>query len=150
MGVKGLVERTSLLRVSVRGFIKGLIPGKLTSSEDILACLFQPCRVISWCNMYLNMIGQVAEELSLPRWGWTLFQNREKTREVKNSARKNLSSLGIKYVEHIYTCTVYYNLFSQTQLMYQVIEYIPCILFARCFIIKHLKDIQTHNYVVLS
>lgn len=49
-----------------------------------------------------SFLTKVAEELSLPRRGWSLFQNRDKTKEVKNSTRKSLSSLGIKHGDMLF------------------------------------------------
>ncbi|KAK3705188.1 hypothetical protein QZH41_013984 [Actinostola sp. cb2023] len=39
---------------------------------------------------------QVGKELSLPRKGWTLYKNRNKTEKIENSSRKTLDHISIK------------------------------------------------------
>lgn len=49
-----------------------------------------------------SFLSEVSTELSLPRRGWTLYQKRNKSGEIKTSTRKTLSSVGIKHGDMLF------------------------------------------------
>lgn len=49
-----------------------------------------------------SFLSKVSTELSLPRRGWTLYQQRDKSGEIKSSTRKTLTSVGIKHGDMLF------------------------------------------------
>ncbi|XP_073246100.1 nuclear protein localization protein 4 homolog isoform X4 [Porites lutea] len=49
-----------------------------------------------------SFLSKISKELSLPRGGWTLYKERNKTGEIKNSTRKTLNSFGVKHGDMLF------------------------------------------------
>ncbi|CAH3036912.1 unnamed protein product [Porites lobata] len=49
-----------------------------------------------------SFLSKISKELSLPKGGWTLYKERNKTGEIKNSSRRTLSSFGVKHGDMLF------------------------------------------------